>query len=302
MKKKVVIIGGPTASGKSSTALTLAKRYPLEIVNFDSLQIYRYLDIGTAKPSAEQRSSVPHHLYDIRYPDEYFSVADYVTEASRVVLEIYGRGKIPLFVGGTGLYMRSFLFGLDRIPSSPSIRNQLQKRLEREGLGDLYNEVQERDPLFARAISPNDRSRIVRALEVMAITGTTFSSLQKKWKEREKAFEDLFIILSPERDVLYERINKRVEAMIAGGFVDEVKGLLDMGYSPGLRPMCSLGYRHIVAFLRGEEDLAVTVETIKRETRQYAKRQLTWFKREDGRWLKSSEEQKIGKLVKSFLI
>lgn len=302
MKKKVVIIGGPTASGKSSMALYLAQRYPFEIVNFDSLQVYRYMNVGTAKPSPAIRGCCPHHLYDIRNPDEDFSVAQYVGEASKIVREIHGRGKIPLFVGGTGLYIRSYLLGLDNIPSSVSIRNDLLKRAEREGLFNLYRELEDRDPEFAGGISPNDRIRVIRALEVMMITGTPFSSQRKKWKEREKVYDDLFLIISPERGVLYERINRRVDSMIAEGFVDEVKKLLEMGYSPNLRPMRSLGYRHIIAYLKGEEDLVRTIENIKRDTRQYAKRQITWFKREDARWSEPSAKQKISKLVYSFLI
>lgn len=302
MKKKVVIIGGPTASGKSLMALYLAERYPLEIVNFDSLQVFRYMDIGTAKPTPAVRSSYPHHLYDIKDPDEHFSVAQYVAEAWEKTEEILLRGKTPLFVGGTGLYIRSYLLGIDEIPSSTVVRNLLLDRVKQEGLNSLYREVQERDPEFAGEISPNDKVRIIRALEAMLITGMPFSSQRKKWKRREKKFDDLFFVLSPDRDVLYEQINERVDSMIAEGFVDEVKRLLDMGYSSNLLPMRSIGYRHIVAFLKGKESLSRTIEYIKRDTRHYAKRQLTWFKRDVAHWHEPRDKQKISKLVYSFLI
>jgi len=302
MEKKVVIIGGPTASGKSALALSLAERFPLEIVNFDSLQVYRYMDIGTAKPSPGVRSSCPHHLYDIRNPDEAFSAAEYVREASESVREIYERGKIPLFVGGTGLYIRSFLLGLDALPSSDSVRADLLIRAEREGLENLYQEVQEKDPEFARGVSPNDRIRIIRAIEVMMISGNRYSSQRNTWRKRAKKFVDLFLVLSPERVWLYERINMRVEKMFADGFVEEVKGLLEMGYSSELRPMRALGYRQVIGLLRGEKDLTQTIETMKRHTRHYAKRQLTWFGKEDAQWVEPLEEQKISKLVETFLI
>lgn len=302
MEKKVVIIGGPTASGKSALALSLAERFPLEIVNFDSLQIYRYMDIGTAKPTRGVRSSFPHHLYDIRNPDEAFSAAEYVREASESVREIHERGKIPLFVGGTGLYIRSFLRGLDALPSSDSVRADLLIRAEREGLENLYQEVKAKDPEFARSVSPSDRIRIIRALEVMMISGNRYSSQRNTWRKRDKKFVDLFLVLSPERVWLYERINMRVEKMFADGFVEEVKILLEMGYSSELRPMRALGYRQIIELLRGERDLTQTMETIKRHTRHYAKRQLTWFRKEDAQWVEPLEEQKISKLVETFLI
>lgn len=299
---KVVILGGPTASGKSGLAFSLVEKFPLEIVNFDSMQVYRYMDIGTAKPPAAMRDAFPHHLYDIKNPDEYFSAAEYVKEAARAAGEIYKRGKTPLFVGGTGFYMRSYLLGLDDLPSSRSVREDLFDRLRREGLKSMYREVEEKDPDFAKCISENDRARIIRALEVMSITGARYSSLRKRWKAGVKRVDDLFIVLSPDREELYEKINVRVDQMLAAGLIDEVKGLLDMGFSKELRTMQSLGYRHVVSYLEGAENLSQTAERIKRDTRKYAKRQLTWFRREDARWFAPKGEQKIYKLVDSFLI
>ncbi|RMG60807.1 MAG: tRNA (adenosine(37)-N6)-dimethylallyltransferase MiaA [Deltaproteobacteria bacterium] len=300
--KRIIILGGPTATGKSDLALYLAERFPLEIVNFDSVQVYRYMDIGTAKPAKEERERVPHHLYDIRDPDEEFSAGEYVRVAPPVIEEVLSRGRIPILVGGTGLYARALLYGLDELPSSDRVREELMERLEREGLESLWREMAGKDPESGRVIPPGDTHRVLRALEVMALTGEKYSALKRAWRERKPRYEHLFLATHMEREEVYRRINERAERMIREGLVDEVRGILAMGYSPDLKPLRSHGYKHVIQFLRGEMSLEEALEEMKKEIRHYAKRQITWFKKENPTWVDPREREKVAQIVGSFLI
>ncbi len=302
MNGKLVIIGGPTATGKSDLAVDMASRFPFEIVNFDSVQVYRYMDIGTAKPPREIREKIPHHLYDIRNPDEEFSASQFVQEAETVIKDIWNRGRIPLFVGGTGFYARSLLYGLDELPSSESLRKELRERVSKEGLEKLWEELEERDPEYASSISPRDTYRVIRALEVVLLTGKTYTEQRKRWRERVPRFEFLFFVTIRDRAEIYRRIDERAEKMIRGGLIEEVKELLSMGYSPELKPLKSHGYKHVIQYLRGECSLEEALEDMKKETRNYAKRQITWFKREEALWVCPEEKEKIVKILESFLV
>ncbi len=302
MKDKIIILGGPTGSGKSRIALSLCESLPLEIVNFDSMQVYRYMDIGTAKPTRKERERVPHHLYDIRNPDEAFSAAEFVGEGEEAIGKIRGKGNIPLFVGGCGLYARSLLFGIDTLPSSESVREELSLRASREGIPALHKELAAVDPVYGEKVSPRDRHRVIRALEIWALTGTPYSEQIGAWERGVHRHEALYLALLPSRGELFENINARVDNMMDEGFDEEVKGLLDRGYSKELKTMGAVGYRHVSGALSGEISMEDAVIGMKRDTRRYAKRQITWFSRERGVIKVPFSPEKIGQLVESFLI
>lgn len=277
----LIILAGPTAVGKTELSLKLARRLNTEIVSADSMQIYKYMDIGTAKPSPEERKAVPHHLLDLVEPDQEFSVADYKAYFEATVASLYQRGKIPLVTGGTGLYIRACIQAFDLGPGKPDpdLRRELNEQAERFGVNYLHQRLRESDPEAASKIHPNDRRRLIRALEVFINTGVPISSLQKNRSIRFK-YKLIYIFLNRERNELYDRIEKRVERMIADGLIDEVRSLLERGYSPDLKPMQSLGYKQINLFLQGKLTLEEAIASIKQETRRYAKRQLTWFRKE----------------------
>jgi tRNA dimethylallyltransferase len=277
---RLLVLSGPTASGKTSLALFLARTFPLEIVNADSLQVYRGMDVGTAKASLAERRAVPHHLVDVADPDEEYDAGRFVADAERAIREIRGRGKFPLVTGGTGMYIRALLRGLDPLPKDPATRETLARRFEKEGGEALHAELRALDPLSAASIHPSDRVRLLRALEVAAITGEPPSGLKRRWSEPGRKFRILFIAISVERKELHRRIDARVEEMIRKGLVEEVRGLLSKGYGPDLKPMRSLGYRHVVSFLSGAASLAEAIDEMKRDTRRYARRQATWLSRE----------------------
>ncbi|MBI5574802.1 MAG: tRNA (adenosine(37)-N6)-dimethylallyltransferase MiaA [Deltaproteobacteria bacterium] len=279
-ENRLLALSGPTAAGKTALALSLARIYPLEIVNADSLQVYRGMDIGTAKPDAGERNEVPHHLIDVANPDEEFNAGRFVAEAEIVIRGIRQRGKFPLVAGGTGMYIRALLRGLDPLPSDPRIRAGLARRWKEEGGAVLFGELGKIDPASAAAIHPSDRIRVLRALEVAAVAGVPASGLKGRWSNVERKFRILFISLSMEREKLYCRIEERVEKMFRDGLVEEVRGLLAAGYGADLKPMKSLGYRHVISHLSGAVSLSGAVAEIKRDTRRYAKRQSTWLSRE----------------------
>lgn len=279
--EKLVIIQGPTASGKSELALMLAEKVDGEIVNADSMQVYRGMDIGTAKPSREMRERVPHHLYDIVDPDVNFTAADFRREACRVIAEICGRGKRPILVGGTGLYIRVLTRGLVDSPGADeSIRRRLEEEACRDGLETLHRRLEAFDPVTAARLHPNDGVRIIRAMEVFLLTGRSLSSFHEEHRFANECYECFRIGIHMDRELLYRRVEERVDRMIADGLVEEVRGLLAAGYSPMLKSMGSIGYREICAHLAGEYPLEEAIRLIKRNTRQYAKRQITWFRRD----------------------
>lgn len=278
---KLVVIQGPTASGKSELAVRLAEQCGGEIINADSMQVYRGMDIGTAKPSAELRQRVPHHLLDIVDPDYNFTAADFQARAAAAIAEIHRRGRRVFVVGGTGLYLKALTRGLVDSPRGEEpLRQELEARFDREGGGELLRELAGVDPLTAARLHSNDRVRIVRALEVFRLTGRPFSTFHEEHRFGEERYDCLNLGLAVERDLLYRRVEDRVEAMFASGLVDEVRGLLAAGYSPALKALRSIGYKEVCAALAGEYSWEEAVRLIKRDTRRYAKRQLTWFKKE----------------------
>jgi tRNA dimethylallyltransferase len=270
---------GPTASGKSAVALELADRIQAEIISLDSMTIYRGMDIGTAKPTASDRQRIPHHLIDIAYPHEEFSVAEFVTQAAKVAAEIVDRGRIPLFVGGTGLYLRSLLRGLSSGPEADwPFRKQLELESAERGPQWLHARLTECDPVTAARLSPNDQRRIIRALEVFHLSGIPISASQHHSPRPHSERPVVVLWLDPPRPWLCDRINRRVDQMINEGWLLETQALVDHQPAPSRTALQALGYRELIQVLRNEVSLATAVEQIKTSTRQFAKRQKTWFR------------------------
>jgi len=285
-RPKLVVLAGPTGVGKTDLAITLAGRFGAEIINTDSMQVYRYMDIGTAKPTPEEQARARHHLIDLVDPDQPFDAALYLRLARPLIAELSEK-KIPiLVVGGTGLYLRSLLQGLFPGPSrSEPIRQRLHGEAEIHGRAALYARLAEADPAAAERIHPHDLVRIIRALEVYEATGRPISDFQAEHALRERPYQVLFFCLSLPRDELYARIETRTREMFRQGLVREVEGLLDRGFSPELRPMQAIGYRQVIRHIQGRLTLAETQAEIIKQTRRYAKRQLTWFKAQpEVRW------------------
>jgi len=278
-KDRLLVIQGPTASGKTDLAVKLAEEIGGEIVNADSMQVYRGMDIGTAKPSPDLRNRVPHHLLDLVNPDRNFSVGDFCIEASKAISDIHCRGAIPIIVGGTGLYVRALLKGLADLPQADArYREELQVKLESNGGEVLLAELALVDHETAAILHPNDHVRIVRALEVFRQTGIPISRLRTIHGFTAEKYKSLKIGIKVEREELYNRINRRVESMVDYGFVDEVRRLLVSGYSKELKSMKSIGYREMCSFLSGECSYDEAINLIKRNTRHYGKRQETWLR------------------------
>lgn len=282
---RVVVITGPTATGKTELGVLLARRLDGEVVSADSMQVYKCMDVGTAKPTKAEMGGVPHHMIDLISPFEEYSVSRYVEDAAGVCEDILSRGKTPVIVGGTGLYIESLVSGWDfeRRPGDMALRADLEARYDALGGGRLLEELAETDPERAAKLHPNDKKRIVRALEI-ARTGGNISAHDLETKKRPPRYETRTIVLGyADRAVLYERIDRRVDKMMERGLVAEVEKLLRMGLTPRHTAMQAIGYKEICAALRGECALADAVETVKRESRRYAKRQVSWCKRYEGR-------------------
>lgn len=303
VKPKVIVICGPTALGKTSTAIHLARHFDGEIIGADSMQIYKYMDIGTAKPTLDEQARVKHHMIDVIDPDEHFDARKYATLSREKVMALHGQKIIPFVVGGTGLYIKALFHGLFKTEVSDSdIRSRLKAELQACGSVYLYQRLCRQDPDTAKKIHPNDSYRIMRALEVYSLTGKPLATFHQAHGFKDRPFVVLKIGLHIHREMLYDRINKRVEIMINTGIVDEVKHLLKMGYSPELKAMQSIGYRHVVNFLEGRCTWEETVRTLKRDTRRYAKRQMTWFKADpEVIWKDPEALEDIKKLIKKFL-
>ena len=297
-KKKIVIICGPTGIGKTSIAIELAKKNNAEIISADSMQIYKHMNIGTAKPTKSERQIVKHHLVDFILPTEDFDAFKFAKIAKKKVCELYVDKKKSFIVGGTGLYIKSLLYGLPKIGN---VSKKSIEMLEKKSLKSLYNELKSIDAKAIKKIHPNDKYRIIRALSVYKNNSKTLSSFQETNKFKAPLFDALKIGIKIERDILYKRINQRVDMMIEEGLVDEVKKLFSYGFKSSLKPMQSLGYRHIAKYLLGDFPLKEAINEIKKDTRRYAKRQLTWFRKDkEINWFAPSEINAMQKKIISL--
>lgn len=299
---QIVAIVGPTATGKSTLAIHLAQSSDCEIVSADSRQVYRYMDIGTAKPTPEERALVLHHLIDVIDPDEDFSLALYQKMAYQAVEDIQGRGKLAILVGGSGLYVWAVLggFTIPQVPPDTELRHSLEEKAAREGYMALYDELKQVDPDAAKRIDPRNVRRVIRALEVFRTAGLPLSKLQRS----SPTFRTLVIGLTTERSDLYHRIDSRVDGMMERGLVAEVEGLLKRGYSLDLPSMSGLGYKQIGQYLKREIDLSTAVHRIKYETHRFARHQYAWFRPKDQRihWfdVRDGVEESIRSLIQGF--
>jgi tRNA dimethylallyltransferase len=281
--RNIVIVLGPTGVGKSRAAVTLALRFGGEIINGDSIQVYRGFDIGTDKPTAAMRRGVPHHLIDAVDPGFQFTAADFIREALEAAREIAGRGRLPIVVGGTGLYLKALVEGLFPGPGrNPALRAALEAEARQKGLEALFRELQEVDPSYARAIRSRDRIRIIRALEVYRTTGRPLSEHFRQTVPPAAGSNIVKIGLALEREALYSRIEERVDRMFERGLAEEVRGLIAKGVAEDSPPFRALGYRHVLSLIRGEISEDEARARTKRDTRRYAKRQTTWFRKMPG--------------------
>jgi len=276
----VIVLIGPTAVGKTDLSLDLAERFSCEIISVDSMQVYRFMDVGTAKPTLQERRGIRHHLLDIADPDEQYNAARFVRDALAAVEAITAAGKTPLLTGGTGLYLKALLEGLFALEGvgDESIRARLTEKLREEGREELYDELRSVDPESAARIHINDTQRLLRALEIFRATGKTWTSLLRSQDQPPVRFANILQIgLTCDRRILNERIERRSQAMFAGGLVEEAEKLQEMGYAPTLPSMQAIGYRHVNNYLAGLWDREETLRLLIRDTRRYAKRQMTWF-------------------------
>lgn len=284
MKQNLVIIVGPTAVGKTSSSVELAKRLGGEIISADSMQIYKGMDIGTAKIEEAEMEGIPHYMIDEVNPDEEFSVSDFKSKALHYIDEISSRGKLPIVVGGTGLYVNSLVYKLDftRASSDEEIRSRYTRYAEVYGKEYVYDRLRATDPATAERLNINDVKRVIRALEVYELTGKPMSESNSDFREESDQFNLSYIGLNMERENLYERINRRVDIMLDRGLIEEVKSLLDKGYGRNHTSMKAIGYKEVIDYIEGVSSYEEMVSLLKRNSRRFAKRQLTWFRR-DGR-------------------
>ncbi len=300
---QILVVAGPTASGKTSLAVHLAKEYGGEVISADSMQIYQHMNIASAKPTTEEMQGVPHHLLDFVSPFEPFSVADYVKLAKEKINEILSRGKLPIVAGGTGLYITSLVDNIEFAEEVPdqTVRNRLFAELDEKGIEPLYQRLQEIDPEAAAAIHPNNHKRVIRALEIFETTGLTLTEQNARSKMTPPPFDSFMLALCPPREVLYERINQRVDAMVNEGLFEETKTLMEMGLARDMQSMQGIGYKEAFDYLNGEITQEECVEEIKRATRRYAKRQLTWFRRDTRyRWVDPMVETDLLAAMEAF--
>lgn len=288
MKYPLIIITGPTAVGKTSLSIKLAKEIGGEIISADSMQVYRHMDIGSAKVSLAEMDGVPHHLIDILEPSEEFNVVLFQKLAKAAMEEIRSRGHIPIIAGGTGFYIQALLYDIDfsETQDTPALRQELSEVAETQGAEVLHRMLAEADPVSARAIHANNVKRVIRALEFYRQTGTKISEHNEREQQKQSPYHFLYYVVNTDREILYDRINSRVSQMLKDGLTDEVEKLRNMGCTSDMVSMQGLGYKEMLSYLNGECSLVDAVDLIKRDTRHFAKRQLTWFKRErDVRWL-----------------
>ena len=301
----LIVVAGPTASGKTGLAIDIANYVGGEIVSADSMQIYKYMDIGTAKPTEEEQERAVHHLIDFLEPDDEFSVADYTELAHKTIADITSRGKIAVMAGGTGLYINSVVndvtFG--EMDTDYELREELHKIAEEKGSEYLLSMLAEFDEVSAKRLHPNNLRRIIRAIEFYRVTGKPISQHQQETKQVKSRYNPLMLCIDWDREALYDRINRRVDIMINEGLVDEVRRLMNMGYTKDINSMKGIGYKEVMDYLNGETTLEEAVEIIKQSSRRYAKRQLTWFRRDERIHYVTSEnpfaEAKV--LIDSFI-
>lgn len=279
-KPKVIVICGPTASGKTTLSIQLAQKINGEIISSDSMQIYKDMNIGTAKPDQQEMQGIKHYLLDFVEPNQRYSVADYKKDAENAIEDILQKGKVPIIVGGTGLYVDSLIYGIEypNIEFDENYRKKLEKRAEKEGLEKLYEEARKIDPQAMEKISRNDQKRILRVLEIYNATGKTKTEQEIESRKNEVKYDYKVFAINMDREKLYDRINKRVDIMIQKGLIEEVENLLKK-YNEFPTAMQGLGYKEVVEYLQGKVLKEDMIENIKRESRRYAKRQITWFKK-----------------------
>lgn len=298
-KPKVIVICGPTASGKTALSIELAKKINGEIISCDSMQIYKYMDIGTAKPTLEEQKEVKHHLIDFVEPNQRYSVAEYKKDAEKSIEEILSKGKTPIIVGGTGLYVDSLIYGIEypEIELDEEYRKQLEKEIEEKGLESLYNKAKEIDSKAMEKISPNDKKRIMRVVEIYKATGKTKTEQEIESRTHEVKYDYKVFAIKMDREKLYERINKRVDLMVKKGLIEEVQNILKK-YDEFPTAMQGLGYKEVVEYLDGKTTKEEMIDKIKMQTRRYAKRQITWFKKNKQTvWIENNELSKILEVI-----
>ena len=290
----LIIIAGPTAIGKSDVAFELAKRLNTEIIGADSMQVYRYFNIGTAKPSAERRKKIPHRLIDIVNPDEDFSAGEFNEKAYEIAEGLNCQGKIPIVSGGTGLYIRALLDNLGcGVKKKQGIREKIKSEFKEMGLEAMYERLKTIDTSAAERIHPRDKYRIERALEVYYSSGRPISEFHRDDKKNRR-FNAKYFVLNMDRKLLYKRIEERVDGMVSAGLLNETEGILEMGYDKNLKPFQSLGYSQMIEYLDGKIDFDSAVQEVKKETRRFAKRQLTWFRGvKNAVWIDITEAENI---------
>ena len=292
MKPKVIVIGGPTASGKTGLSIALAKKINGQIISADSMQIYKEMDIGTAKVTEDEKEGIPHYLIDIVAPNERYSVAQFKQQAENAIEEILKKSCVPIIVGGTGLYINSLIYNIqyEEVEIDQEYREKLEKRVLKEGLEKLYEEAHNIDPKAAEAISKQDRKRVLRILEIYHQTGKTKTQLELESRSQPPRYDYKVFAISRDRKQLYDRINQRVDIMLEQGLIQEVQSIVNK-YQEFPTAMQGLGYKEVVKYLKGEYTYQEMVEKLKMESRRYAKRQITWFKAIEGiQWLDGNDE------------
>ena len=298
--KRVICIAGPTASGKTALAVSLAKELNGEVLSCDSMQVYRGMDIGTAKPTIDEMDGVPHHMLDVADPNEDFSVSRFCALAEPILEDILARGRTAILAGGTGLYMDALIRGRDFAPAPvPGLREELEAQAEREGMEAMYARLREVDPETAARLSLSDKKRILRALEVYLQTGGTITEHNRRTQTVPPKYDPIWLgLTAADRQALYRRIDARVEQMVDRGLLEEIRGLLASGVRREATAMQAIGYKEFLAVLDGVEPLSQAVETVQRSSRRYAKRQLTWFRRNPAiRWISWEEDDPPAKIV-----
>ncbi|WP_433749987.1 tRNA (adenosine(37)-N6)-dimethylallyltransferase MiaA [Falsibacillus pallidus] len=291
-KKKLIVLIGPTAVGKTSLSIELAKEFGCEIISGDSMQVYRGMDIGTAKIRNQEMKGIPHHLLDIKDPSEHFSAAEFQQIVRKKIDEIHSRGKMPMIVGGTGLYIQAVLYDYQftEAPGDESFRRKLEQRAQKEGSNGLYEDLKGIDPHSAKNIHPNNVRRVIRALEIFHCTGKTMSEYQES-QDSEMLYDTALVGLTMDRDLLYQRINHRVDLMVHEGLLEEVKGLHQINLRD-VQSIQAIGYKEIYEYLDGKSSLDDALENLKQNSRRYAKRQLTWFRNKmDVQWFDVTNQQ-----------